>query len=136
MNTNILKSVILSAFLGVASVSLAQDNVIYTGDLAKQVYGYNGPTPLKITVSNGVITQIEAEPCNESPRYYRKAQKKIFPQYIGKSVDAALKLKPDAATGATYSSKAIVENIKIGLSSYKKSAKAKKSTTKKSKKKK
>lgn len=132
MNTNTLKTVFLAVFLGAALVSFAQEKVIYTGDLAKHVYGYNGPTPLKITVSKGVITQIEAEACSESPRYYKKAQKKIFPQYIGKSVDAALKLEPDAATGATYSSKAIVENIKIGLSNYKKSAK--KTSSKKSKK--
>ena len=34
--------------------------VIYTGDIASKVVGYNGPTPLNITVKNGVIENIEA----------------------------------------------------------------------------
>ena len=114
-------------------MAFAKGGVIYTGELAKHVKGYSGPTPLKITVEKGRITNIEAETSKESPRYYRMAQKKVFPQYIGKTVDEAINLKPDGATGATYSSKAIVENIKIGLSNYKKSAKS--TSTKKSKKK-
>ena len=51
----------------------------------------------------------------ESPKYLKKAIKHIFPKYIGKSVSEALKLKVDAATGATYTSKALIENIKLGL---------------------
>ena len=48
----------------------------------------------------------------------------------GKSVDEALKLDADVATGATYSSEALIKNIKMGLqqakgSSSKKADKAK-----------
>ena len=79
----------------------------------------------KRIIEDGIITKIEALPCNETPKYYKRAQKAIFPQYIGKTVSQALKIKPDAATGATYSSKALISNIKIGLNNYKKSAKKK-----------
>ncbi len=113
------------AFLTLCATSsvTAQAKVIYTGELAKHVKGFNGPTPLQITVDNGRITKIEAGANSESPRYFKMAQKKIFPQYIGKTVDEAISLKPDGASGATYSSKAITENIRIGLSDYKKSGK-------------
>lgn len=112
----------LAAFmLGVAFIAGAQGKVIYTGELAKNVQGYAGATPLNITIKDGIITKIEALPCNETPKYYKRAQKAIFPLYIGKTVNQALKIKPDAATGATYSSKALISNIKIGLNNYKKS---------------
>ncbi len=133
-----LKGCAVIFLMGAASLFAAQGKVIYTGELAKHVKGFNGATPLQITVENGKITKIVAEANNESPRYFKMAQKKIFPQFIGKTVDEALKLQPDGASGATYSSKAITENIKIGLNHYKKSskqapAKAKKATAKKRK---
>ena len=133
MKRNKIKFIGVAILLATAPVALANGGVIYTGKLAKHVKGYNGPTPLKITVEEGKIAKIEAEASKESPRHYRMAQKKVFPQYIGKSVEEAINLKPDGATGATYSSKAIVENIKLGLNNYKKSRKS--TSTKKSKKK-
>ena len=116
----------LAAFmLCIAAFAEAKGKVIYTGEIAKKVQGYAGTTPLNITIEDGIITKIEALPCNETPKYYKRAQKAIFPQYIGKTVSQALKIKPDAATGATYSSKALISNIKIGLNNYKQSAKKK-----------
>ncbi|MDO4512069.1 MAG: FMN-binding protein [Bacteroidales bacterium] len=136
MKNNAIKYLAAAMLMGSASVALAQGKVIFTGELAKHVQGYAGPTPLHITVDNGKITAIEADAAHrETPRYYKKAQKKIFPQYIGKTVEEALALQPDGATGATYSANAIVENIKIGLKDYQKTNKKSTSSKKKSKKK-
>ena len=89
--------------------------VIYTGDIANKVIGYNSTTPLNITVKNGVIEDIE-----------------VLPQYIGKTVAEAKKLDADIATGATYTSEAIIKNIQMGLDKVKTtSSSKKKSTTKK-----
>lgn len=93
----------------------AQNKVIYTGEIAKKVVGYNGPTPLNITISGGKITKIDVLDNEESPRYLDKAKAKVLPQYIGKTVKQALNLKADIATGATYTSKALIENIQLGL---------------------
>ena len=79
--------------------------VIYTGDIAKKVIGYNGTTPLNIKVKNGVIEDIEVLQNQESPGYLKRATQKVLPQYIGKTVAEAKKLKPDIATGATYTRK-------------------------------
>lgn len=108
--------------------------VIYTGDIANKVIGYNGTTPLNITVKNGIIESIEVLPNQESPGYLKRAKDKVLPQYIGKSVADAKKLKPDIATGATYTSEALIKNIQMGLEQVKstKSSQKKASTKKKS----
>ena len=108
----------------------ATTQVIYTGDIASKVIGYNGTTPLNITVKNGVIENIEVLPNQESPAYLKRAKDKVLPQYIGKTVAEAKKLKPDIATGATYTSEALIKNIQMGLDNAK-SAPAKKAATKK-----
>lgn len=113
--------------------------VIYTGEIAKKVIGYNGPTPLNITIKNGVIEKIEVLDNQESPGYLKRAKDKVLPQYIGKTVAEAKKLKPDIATGATYTSEALIKNIQMGLeqskskstATKKKAATTKKKATKK-----
>ncbi len=115
-----------SKILSVATLALmlmsseqAQSKVIYTGEIGKKVIGYNGPTPLNITIENNKITNIEILDNQESPKYLKKATQKVFPQYVGKTVTEALKLNADIATGATYTSKALIENIKLGLQNAK-----------------
>lgn len=100
----------------------AQDKVVYTGEIAKKVIGYNGPTPLNITINKGKITKIEVLDNEESPRYLDKAKAKVFPQFIGKTVSEALKVKADIASGATYTSNALIENIRLGLQQAQKNA--------------
>ena len=104
--------------------------VIFTGDIANKVIGYNGTTPLNISVKNGVIENIEVLPNQESPNYLKRAKDKVLPQYIGKTVAEAKKLKADVATGATYTSEALIKNIQMGLEQAKSSS-AKKATSKK-----
>lgn len=113
------------------SKKAAISQVIYTGDIANKVIGYNGTTPLNITVKNGVIENIEVLPNQESPGYLKRAKDKVLPQYIGKTVAEAKKLKPDIATGATYTSEALIKNIQMGLDKAKSTTAKKKATTKK-----
>ena len=54
----------------------------------------------------------------------------VFAQYEGLTVAEALKLKPDVATGATYTSEALIKNIQMGLNQAK-STSTKKTATKK-----
>ena len=89
--------------------------VVYTGEIAKKVFGYNGSTPLNIHIKNGKIERIEALPNNETPNYFKRATNKIFPLYEGKTIEQAKAMKVDAVSGATYSSEAIIKNIQMGL---------------------
>ena len=118
---------------GTKKAKAGTTQVIYTGDIASKVIGYNGTTPLNITVKNGVIENIEVLENQESPSYLKRATAKVLPQYIGKTVAEAKKLKADVATGATYTSDALIKNIQMGLDQVKSSTSAKKATTKKSK---
>ena len=105
--------------------------VIYTGEIAKKVIGYNGTTPVNITIKNGKVDKIEALPNQEGPSYMQRATKKVFSQYEGLTVDEALKLKPDVATGATYTSEALIKNIQMGLRQAQGDNKASKKSTRK-----
>lgn len=89
--------------------------VIYTGDIAKKVYGYNGKTPVNIHIKGGIIERIEVLPNDETPQYLKRAIAKVCPQFEGKAVAEAKKIQADVATGATYSSEAIIKNIQLGL---------------------
>ncbi len=109
----------------------ATTQVVYTGDIAKKVIGYNGTTPLNITIKKGKIEKIEALPNQEGPAYMQRATKKVFAQYEGLTVAEALKLKPDVATGATYTSEALIKNIQMGLQQAGGKVKADKKSNKK-----
>ena len=97
------------------SSKASTSQVIFTGDIAKKVYGYNGKTPVNIHVKDGKIKQIEVLPNEETPQYLKRAVAKVCPQYEGKTISEALKIKADVATGATYTSEALIKNIQMGL---------------------
>lgn len=97
----------------------ATTQVIFTGDLAPKVIGYQGTTPLNVTIKDGRIESIEALPNKETPAYFERATKHVFPQYIGKTVAQARAVEGDIATGATYSSEALIKNIEAALKAAK-----------------
>lgn len=115
---SILVAMIAALFSFTITAKTQKNNspqVIMTGEIAKKVIGYQGTTPVSISISNGRITSITALDNQETPAYFNKAKQKVFSQFVGKTVDEALKLNADVATGATYSSEALIKNIKMGL---------------------
>nr|MBP7472750.1 FMN-binding protein [Prevotella sp.] len=101
---------------------ITKDNgvtVINTTSLDKNVRGFRGATPVKIYVKGNKIERIEALKNQETPKFFAKA-KQILNSFNGISVSKASKMNVDGVTGATFSSKALKENIKLGLDYYKK----------------
>lgn len=89
--------------------------VVNTRLLAKDVQGYGGPVALRIHIDKGgVVDNIEAEPNAETPDFFNHA-KTVMARWQGKTVDAAMAEQVDAVTGATFSSRAIIENVHRGL---------------------
>ena len=89
---------------------------INTTDLGKDIIGYNGPTPVEITVVAGNIVDIQALPNRESPRYMQAVlEGGLLKKLVGKSVKEAKDMELDAVTGATYTSNALIKNIRLGL---------------------
>ena len=88
--------------------------VINTTELTRDVKGFKGSTPVKIYIKKNKVVKVEALPNQETPRFFDKV-KPLLKYWEGKSVDKAIKDEPDAITGATYSSDAIMKNVQIGL---------------------
>lgn len=94
--------------------------VVNTTTIAKDVRGYNGPTPLEIHIKNNRIVKIIALKNYETKNYFNRVTTSLFPKWNGMKVDKVLASEIDGATGATVSSNAVKENMKRGLKYYKK----------------
>lgn len=90
--------------------------VINTTNLASDVRGFVGATPLEITVTDGQVTKVKALPNSETPEFMKMVvESGILNKWVGKSVDEARSMSVDAVSGATFTSKAIIENVRRGL---------------------
>ena len=99
-----------------ARKAVADTLVVNTTDLCKDVIGYDGPTPLKITIVKGVVAKVEALPNTETPRFFDLVlQSGLLKAVVGKTPAEAAKMPLDAVSGATYSSEAVIENLRAGL---------------------
>lgn len=106
---------------GIASDVMTKDNgmtVINTTTLGKDVQGFLGTTPVKIYIQKNKVVKIEALKNQETPKYFLKVKKALLEKWNGLKVKDAKTLKVDAVTGATYSSQAVIENVKLGLDYY------------------
>lgn len=91
--------------------------VINTSALCTDVRGYRDMTPVEITITKGKVTKVEALRNNETPKYMDMV-KPLLDKWNGKTVKAAQTAKVDAVTGATFTSKALIENVQKGLKYY------------------
>ena len=97
--------------------------VVNTSTIAKDVRGYNGPTPLEIHIKDDRIVKIIILSNNETRNYFERVKKNLMSKWIGMKVNKVLSTDIDAVTGATYTSDAVTENMKRALEYYKKNAK-------------
>lgn len=95
-------------------------DVVNTTTLGQKVTGYIGATPLKIYIKGNKVVKVVALKNQETPKYFAKVKKKLLDSWNGKKVKAASKMKVDAITGATFSSKAVIKNVQLGLDYYQK----------------
>lgn len=92
--------------------------IINTTDLASDIEGYAGCTPVKVYIQGGKVLRVEALENEETPKYFDMVEKGLMKKWNGKTVAAAEKLKVDVVTGATVSSEAVIENVRRGISYY------------------
>mgnify|MGYP004426901831 FL=1 len=95
--------------------------IVNTSSIVK-ARGLNSKTPIKIYIKGNKITKIESLPNQETPAVFASAER-LLKKFIGKSVDEASTMKVDGVSGATYSSKALIQNVKGGLNYYKENKK-------------
>ena len=94
--------------------------VVNTTTLGKDVIGYVDTTPLKIYIKKDKVVKIEFLKNQETPKYFVKVKKLLADKWNDMKVNDALNAQVDAVTGATFSSDAVKENVRLGLEYYKK----------------
>ena len=92
--------------------------VINTTEIGKDIEGYQATTPLKVYIKKDKVEKIEFLKSQETPKYYAKVKKALLNTWDGKKVKDAKTLKVDAVTGATFSSDAVIENVRLALDYY------------------
>lgn len=88
--------------------------IINTTELGKDVSGYGGRVPLEIYLKDRKVEKVEALRNSETPDFFQAASS-LLSQWNGKTLDEALDMKVDAVSGATFSSRGIIGNMKAGL---------------------
>ena len=94
--------------------------IVDTTELGKGVDGYVGPTPLKVYIRKNVIEKIEFLPNQETPKYWNACKKHMQNKWDGMKVSEAKTAEVDGRTGATFSSDAVKQNVKLALEYYEK----------------
>ncbi|MDE7426802.1 MAG: 4Fe-4S binding protein [Muribaculaceae bacterium] len=79
--------------------------------------GFNGPVPVKVYFSaEGTVDSVEALPNSETPSYFEEVVNSgLLDAWDGRTAQEALALKVDAVSGATYSSSALITNVRSQL---------------------
>ena len=81
------------------------------GEYEAEAEGYAGTVHVKLTIENDTITSISAWADGDDPEYFNDAMNTVIPQIASKvSTDGV-----DACSGATYSSKGMIEAARKAL---------------------
>ncbi len=111
---------------GGASAVITKENgatVVNTTTLAEDVEGYAGPVPLKIFIKKDKVEKIEALQNMETPKYWALIKRDLLGKWNGLTTKKAATQQVDVITGATYTSEAVIENVRRGVEYYNKNGK-------------
>lgn len=90
--------------------------IINTTEIGKNIMGYGGITPVEIQIRNGVIEKIVPLKNQETPEFYGAVRNSnILESLDGMTLEEAAKTDIDGISGATYTSNAIIANMKGGI---------------------
>lgn len=90
--------------------------VVNTTEIGNKFIGYGGTTPLEIYIKDGKISKIKTLPNQETPEFFGAVKNSdLLDSFEGKTLQQAADAKVDAVSGATYSSNAVINNIKAGV---------------------
>ncbi len=94
------------------------DFTVNTTESGSGIQGFAGPVPVTMDVTaKGIITAIKPLPNDETPGFFRRVTNAALTDtFVGMSVRQALSADmPDAVSGATYSSKALIANMRLAF---------------------
>lgn len=91
----------------------ADGEIINTTALGDKILGYGGPVPLEIYVTAGRIDSVKALPNNETGDVFRRLYDDgLMTAWNGRTLEEAATLDVDGISGATYSSNAVIGNVR------------------------
>ncbi|MBO6083165.1 MAG: FMN-binding protein [Bacteroidales bacterium] len=103
------------------AVSQPDTLIINTTEIGKDIPGFKGPVPLEITLVDGKVSKIVALPNKETPGFFQRVvESGLLEVAVGMTAHEAAIHHYDAVSGATYSSRAVIDNIRAGLKSLEK----------------
>ena len=90
---------------------------LYSKPASDGIKGYAGETPVMIAFNaKKTITGVYLLPCQETPGYAKRVEDAgFYNQWNGLTVKKALKKKVDTVSGATFTSRAVVESVRAAL---------------------
>jgi len=94
--------------------------IVNTTTLGQDIEGYNGPTPVEVHIKKNKIVKVVPLKTMDGPKYVAMVKKGMLTKYEGMNVKKGTVAEVDAVTGATFTSKAMQENIKRAVEYYKK----------------
>lgn len=102
----------------IATLRQAADGIqiLTTGQIAKDIFGYGGNIPLDIYLKEGRIIKIVVLENSETPGFLADVvDNGLLMQWDNLSPDEALEKKVDAVSGATFSSDAIILSVQRAM---------------------
>ena len=91
--------------------------MVNTTELGGDILGYGGTVPLEIYITDGRIDSIKALPNNETNDVFQRLYDEgLMTAWNGLTLEEAAALEVDGVTGATYSSNAVIGNVRSGIS--------------------
>lgn len=102
----------------VDAITISPDGtmIINTADIGKKFIGYAGPTPVEITIKDNKISKVKVLANQETPEFIGAVRNSdLLDSYNGLTLQEAAEKHIDGVSGATYTSKAIINNMKAGV---------------------
>ena len=73
---------------------------------------------VKVYIKNDAVVKVEALPNEETAGIFSKVREKLLVKWNGMKVEKIVRSDVDGVSGATYSSKAVKENVKCAVKYY------------------
>lgn len=90
---------------------------VYSKPASDGIKGYAGETPVMIALdTKKVIIGVQLLPCSETPGYVQRVQQAgFFNSWNGLTVKKAKKKQVDTVSGATFTSRAVIQSVQAAL---------------------
>ena len=100
----------------VPAVRMSGDTLIVnTTTSGRNIFGYGGPTPIEVKILNDCIVDVTALPNLETEEYFEPTFKILKEIWTGLTVKDLQEYVPDAVTGSTYTSRALIQNMQEAI---------------------